>query len=303
MPFIFESFDLSGYDLVISIGSSWSKGVITRADTTHLNYCLTPTRFLHSHRELYLKRPQFGLLQRLATPIVKKIFSLLTNWDLVAATRPDYMISISELVKTRVQKYYNRDSTVIYPPVDLTKFSHPISPCTISLSPYYLTVSRLVPYKNIELLVRTFNKSGKRLVVVGTGSELSRLRRLARSNITFTGQITDEELAGYYSSCQAFLQANVEDFGISMVEALSAGKPVIAYREGGAGEIVKDQVTGILVKEQSVTAFLQALKLFETMQISPDLCRESVKKFGIVSWNKQIQKLIGENYAQQRKAN
>ena len=301
MPCIFESFDLSDYDLVISIGS-YAKGVITRADSLHINYCLTPTRYLWSHQDLYLKKPQFGLLQRVFTPLIKLIFRHLRNWDLVASTRPDHMISISEHVKKRVQKYYNRDSQVIYPPVDLAKFaSLPRGPSPRLPSDYYLVVSRLVPYKNIDLLIKAFANSNRQLFVVGTGSELSRLKKLATNNIVLVGEVSDEELRSYYQNCLAFLQANTEDFGISMVEALSAGKPVIAYREGGAGEIVQDGKTGLLVKTQSVKEFREALDTFETMEFLASSCKDSVTKFDSLKWQKRIKSYISNAYAKQQK--
>jgi glycosyltransferase involved in cell wall biosynthesis len=302
MPFIFESFDLSEYDLVISISSAECKGVVTRANTLHINYCLTPTRYLWSHRETYLSRPQFGLVQKIATPIIKKILDYLASWDLVASTRPDHMISISEHVKHRVQKYYNRDTAVIYPPVDLTKFaSIPRGPSPRLLSDYYLTVTRLVPYKNIELLVKTFANSDRKLIIIGTGSEMSKLKKIATSNIQFTGLISSSELRSYYHNCQAFLQANTEDFGISMVEALSVGKPVIAYAKGGAGEIVKDGVNGILVKTDSVRAFRRALDRFETMNLTSKSCIASAKRFGKLEWQKKITSYIKDAYEKLKK--
>jgi len=292
MPFAFESFDLSAYDLVISVGSAEAKGVITRADTLHLNYCLTPTRYLYSHEKLYLNYPQFGTLQRLSTPLLRLIFKVLRRWDFVAAQRPDHMISISEHVKNRVKKYYKRNSPVIYPPVEINRFSSPSQHQPRIPTPYYLTVSRLVPYKQLDILLRAFKTTGRTLVVIGIGSELNRLKRQASPNIHFLGKVADSELAGYYQACRGFLQANTEDFGIAMVEALAAGKPVIAYQGGGAGEIVEDGVNGILVRHQTSSAFNRALDRFETMKFASSVCSQSAKRFALDRWQQEMQQYI-----------
>lgn len=300
MPFAFESFDLTEFDLVISIGSAECKGVITRAATLHLHYCLTPTRYLWSHQSLYLARPQFGKLQYLATPLVKTILSVLAKWDLVAATRPDQMISISKHVQKRVKKYYKRDSPVIYPPVDIKKFAVSRQPSATSHRPYYLCVSRLVPYKRVDLLVAAFTQTKRRLVVIGKGSELSRLQRQAGKNIRFLGQVAEAELVGYYQGCRALVHAGIEDFGISLVEAQAAGKPVIAFAQGGAVEIINNQETGLLFNNQSVNSLQQALDQFETMSFSVAKCQKNAKRFSQAAWLTQMQQFIKAQYAKHR---
>lgn len=291
MPFIFESFDLSAYDIVISVSSAECKGVLTKPGTLHLNYCLTPTRYLYSHRQEYLSRVQFGLLQRLFTPFLSCLFDRLQQWDQVAAKRPDKMISISEHVKNRVKKYYHRDTPVIYPPVKLEPFLN-LTPSCIDQS-YYLTVARLVPYKHLDLLVRIFEGTKRELIIVGTGSELTKLKKIATKNIYFPGFVAQPQLLKYYQGCRAFVQVNVEDFGLGMVEAQAAGKPVIAYQEGGAGEIIKSGQTGLLVKTPTVKAFRQAIDRFETMKISPKACRQNAARFGLEKWQQQITKQLG----------
>lgn len=270
MPFVFESFNFNGYDLVISIGSAECKGIITRPETHHLHYCLTPTRYLYSHRHEYLHNKLHHWIAK-----------YLGAWDQVAATRPDHVISISEQVKNRVKKYYNRDSDVIYPPVDLSRFNSSLH--DNQLPDYYLIVSRLVPYKNIDLAVRAFNKNGKKLVIVGTGSEFHKLKKLAKRNITFTGQLSDPQVIAHYHQCRAYLQCNEEDFGISMVEAQAAGKPVIAYAQGGASEIVTDS-TGVLYNELSVSALNAAIDKSETIIWQPQACIKNARKFDKVKW-------------------
>lgn len=278
MPFIFESYNFSDYNLVISIGSAECKGIITNPHTYHLHYCLTPTRYLYSHADEYL-----------STFVHRFVGKYLRLWDQVAAARPDKMIAISDHVKKRIKKYYGRDARVIYPPVNTKAYNSGIS---YSRQDYYLTVSRLVPYKKIDLLVNAFNQSGEKLVVVGTGSELIKLKRLARSNITFTGFVSHAQLLSYYSRARAFLQVNEEDFGISMVEAQAADLPVIAYNRGGAAEIVKDGLTGILFSDQSTKGIIRAVDKFEKMQFAQRACMKNAARFDKVIWLRKIQKEI-----------
>ncbi len=280
MPFVFEAFDFAGYDLVISIGSAEAKGIITKPGTCHLNYCLTPTRYLYSHASEYL-----------SNPLYRWVGKQLRKWDLIASTRPDEMIAISTQVKKRIKDVYKRDSVIIFPPVDTAKFAQK-SLFSPPYRDYYLTVSRLVAYKRINLLIKTYNQNGKTLVIVGEGTERKKLQSLAKSNIHFAGLVADPELVGYYEHCRAFVQANEEDFGIAMVEAQAADKPVIAYAGGGASDIVQDGKTGILVKEQTVQAFAQAIDTFETMTFAQSQCRSNAERFDISIWESRIQERI-----------
>lgn len=298
MPFAFESFDFSKYDIVISVSSSEAKGIITKPETLHINYCLTPTRYLWSHRDDYINSNQFGIIQKLTKPIIRKLLNVLSKWDLVAATRPDKMITISKHVKNRTQKYYNRDTSIIYPPVDITKSGNTnYKPRETN---YYLVVSRLVPYKRIDLLVHAFNKINKTLIIVGSGVELRKLKKIANKNIVFKGYLSDSEIAGYYNHCKAFLQANEEDFGIAMVEAQAAGKPVIAYNRGGATEIVTEE-SGILFPKQTISAIIDAVDSFELARIKPSKCRANAKRFARNKFKIDFKKEVEEawsNYQQ-----
>lgn len=277
MPYIFENFSFNDFDVVISISSAECKGVITGPQTLHFNYCLTPTRYLWSHQQEYLTSNQFGILQSLSRPIIKKLLASLKRWDYVAAQRPDVMIAISDHVKKRVKKYYNRDVDVIYPPVATKKFSVKSSH-TPKDSNYYLTVSRLVPYKKLDLLITAFNKMGNKLIIIGVGLGRKRLSRIANSNIIFKGNVADDVLVGYYQNCRAFLQVNEEDFGIAMVEAQASGKPVIAFKKGGAAEIVRSD-TGVLFAKQSSSAIIQAVNDFEKINFSKETCKNNAKRF------------------------
>jgi len=282
MPYIFESFDLASYDLIISISSESAKGVITKPGTIHLNYCLTPTRYLYSHTGVYLKQ----------NPIYRLVANVLRKWDQVAATRPDEMIAISTQVKNRIQKYYNRDSEVIFPPIDIKIFSP--SPQGLTLrGDYYLVVSRLVPYKNIDQIVKAFNKlPDKKLVIIGVGSESAKLRKLAGPNITFLGQVEESALVGYYARAKAFIQANIEDFGLAMVEAQAVGIPVIAKRGGGANDIVLDGATGLLYDGKGAGALILAITQFETQTFAKAACRANAQRFDTHIWQRKIMERV-----------
>ena len=280
MPFIFESYDFTQYDLVISIGSAEAKGIITRPNTLHLHYCLTPTRYLYSHAHEYL-----------TNWLYRSLAHWLRKWDLVASTRPDVMIAISTQVKNRIKKYYNRDSEIIFPPVDTKRFSVTVSLCH-SYTNYFLVVSRLVPYKKIDVLIRAANLAKVKLVVIGEGSEYRRLSQLAGPTVTLLGHVAEDKLPGYYQNCLAYLQANEEDFGISMCEAQSAGKPVIAYGVGGATDIVIPGKTGCLLRNNSVESFAKALREFDTMSYVSSACINNAKRFDQCIWETQIKERI-----------
>ncbi len=284
MPFIFESYDFSGYDLVISIGSAESKGIITKPGTVHLNYCLTPTRYLYSHSREYLSNPLYRLVGK-----------YLRKWDLVASTRPDEMIAISTQVKNRIKDIYHRDSDIIFPPVNTKKFiptGKPDNRKTGILNDYFLVVSRLVPYKKIDVLIRAANQSKQNLVIIGTGSEMKKLAKLAGPTVKLLGHVKDEDLSYYYQNCLAYLQANEEDFGISMCESQAAGRPVIAYGRGGACDIVIPGKTGILLEENTISAFAKVMSEFDTMSFVPGDCQQNASHFDQDKWISQIKERI-----------
>ncbi|PIR99135.1 glycosyltransferase family 4 protein [Candidatus Collierbacteria bacterium CG10_big_fil_rev_8_21_14_0_10_44_9] len=284
MPFIFESFDFGSYDLVISIGSAESKGIITRPGTVHLNYCLTPTRYLYSHKDEYL-----------SNPVYRFVANILRKWDLVASIRPDEMIAISTQVKNRIKKYYKRDSDIVFPPVDVNKYYTSIMPTrTLLVGEYFLTVSRLVSYKKIDVLIKAANHAQVNLMIIGEGAQYKKLKALAGPTVTFLGLVPDKDLPKYYQNCKAFLHAGEEDFGIGMVEAQAAGRPVIAYREGGAQDIVIPGKTGILLEENSIVSFTTVLKEFDTMTFDPLDCQNNAQRFDKSIWMKQISERINQ---------
>ena len=254
MPLAFESFNFDEYDLVISVTSEAAKGIITKPKTLHVCYCLTPTRYLWSHYGEYFKGPT---LKAVSKPIINH----LRSWDKIAAQRPDVMVGISTAVQGRIKKYYERESEVIYPPVDIDRFK--ILDSRFKKRDYYLFVSRLIPYKRADLAVEAFNELGLPLKIVGTGSEEAKLKRIAKKNIEFFGFIDDSDLAKLYQGAKALIFPGEEDFGIVMVEALASGTPVIAYKAGGALDIVKEGKTGIFFESQEVGSLISAIKRFD----------------------------------------
>jgi len=277
-PFAFESFDFDAYDLVISVTSAEAKFIITKPQTKHICYCLTPTRYLWSGHDQYLKNPGFGHGNWFSSGVFHLLTPILKKWDLYASHLPDNYVAISELVKRRIQYYYRRPvDAVIYPPIETNVFV----PGKKQTKPsYFLYVSRLVSYKRPDIIVDAFNKIGYPLLIIGTGSELHVLKKRAKANIRFiTDLLSDAELVSYYQSCRAFVFAGEEDFGIVAGEALSCGKPVIAYKESGVSEIVKDGETGILFAKQTAGSLIDAVRQFEKMHFSETVCRDSVLRF------------------------
>ncbi|MBI2051667.1 glycosyltransferase [Candidatus Roizmanbacteria bacterium] len=279
-PYAFEAFDFSDYALVLSISSSFAKAVITKPETLHLSYLLTPTRYFWIDPDTYLNT----LLKKLGYALLPK----LRKWDYIAAQRPDYMIAISKTVAARCRKYYDREAEMIYPPFNLdywqkvkfeirnSKFGTN-SKFTVLNSKFYLVVARLEPYKKVGLVVEVFNRLGESLVIVGKGSEIATLKRTAKNNVTFFSDLSDEDLAGLYQNAQALIMPQEEEFGYVSLEAQYFGCPVIAYEQGGAGETVIDGKTGIFFEKQASDALSWALERFR--RISYNL-RVNTKRYG-----------------------
>lgn len=272
MPLAFESFSFDEYDLVISVTSEAAKGILTKPHTKHLCYCLTPTRYLWSGYESYFPTSFQRFVSR---PFV----SYLRKWDKVAASRPDSFVAISKEVQQRVKTYYEKEASVVYPPVSLGLTYTPKAIEKPDARDYYLVVSRLVPYKRVDLAVKACTSLGRPLVVVGSGSEYERLKHLAGPTVRFVGSVSDDELCHYYKNAKAFLFPGYEDFGITMVEAHAFGIPVIAYKRGGALEIVKDRKTGILFAEQTEEGLVSAIKEFEKHTFSKTVISSQAKQF------------------------
>ncbi len=234
MPSAIESFDLSEYDTVISSSVIFSKGLILKPKTKHICYCYSPTRFLWDRHTEY---------QHSSWP-AKLAQHLLRIWDRQASERVDMFVAISEHVRDRIKKYYRRDAVVIMPPISNFEFLNPKQIPNPNDQNYYLIVSRLFPYKNIDITIDAFNKLGYELIVVGEGPDMPRLKKMAGKNIKLVGYKTDKEVAEYYRNCKAFIMPQEEDFGLTPLEAMSFGKPVLALKKGGALETITEGLHG-----------------------------------------------------------
>ena len=296
MPIAVEFFDLRGYDLVISDTSSFAKGVITSPETLHICYCHTPTRYLWSDTHQYINELNYNKW-------FKKIISLVLNrlrlWDRLAADRVDLFVANSKTVQKRIAKYYRRESTLIYPPVETTKFNlsnRDFNNEKNLATNYFLIGCRLTPYKRVDVVIEAFKFLGPdyKLKIFGDGVDAERLKRLAEgaSNIEFLGRISEESKPKLFAEALAFINPQEEDFGITVVESMAAGRPVIAYRKGGATETVVEGKTGIFFDKQTPEAIAWAVKEFKANNFNSEEIKASAEKFSILSFKNQISEFI-----------
>lgn len=271
-PYAFESFDLSAYDVVISVSSSFAKSVITKPHTKHICYLLTPTRYLWGMTDVYLSKWK--------QIVLKPIISKLKKWDYIAAQRPDIILTLSQHVAKRCKEFYKREAQVVYPPFDLEYWQNikeRIYKKTPREANYYLVVSRLEPYKKVDLLVDLFNRKNSKLCIVGTGTQKHKIQQKASNNIVFKELLTDEELALLYTNAKALLAPQEEDFGYVALEAQFFGCPVITYKKSGMVETL-DEINGSrTVETQSITAFQHELERFEAIAYNGD-SRKTIHK-------------------------
>ncbi len=288
-PYVFESFNFSDYNVVITITSSFAKSVITKPETLHLCYMLTPTRYFWIDTDTYFDNP----IKRLAkTKLVKW-----RRWDFVAAQRPDHIISISKTVQQRVKQYYQRDSLVIYPPFDLDYWQSIKKQVTNipyqTDSKYFLVVSRLEPYKRVDLAIEVFNKLGDPLIIVGKGTQFSKLKPMAKTNVKFLSDLNDQELGQLYQRARALIMPQEEEFGYVSLEAQFFGCPVIAYKKGGATETVLEGKTGIFFNQQNSNQLLAAVERLAKIEYNLkkqalSLGLENAKQFSREQFDKQF---------------
>ena len=288
MPTATESYPLKEFDVVISSSSAFSKGIVTGSDSIHLCYCHTPTRYLWSDTHSYVRDLKASKLVKAALP---PLLSGLRTWDRLAADRVDHFIANSETVARRIQKYYQKESSVIYPPVDIHEFSISNRPKTS-----FLIGGRLVSYKRYDLVIEAFNKLGLPLKVFGSGPMEAELQKMAKSNITFLGRVSNEERARLFQEAIAFLHPQEEDFGITPVESMAAGRPVIAYRKGGATETVLDDETGIFFDVQTWADVADAVIHTQSMQFDPAKIREHAMQFSREVFHKEIKELVESSW-------
>jgi glycosyltransferase involved in cell wall biosynthesis len=256
----FSHLDLSAYDLVISSsGNGEAFSVKTPKTTTHICYCHTPTHYYWRHYDQYIARPGFGILDPLARIGLRLLVGPLRKWDLKASKRPDYYIANSNHIKDDIKRYYDRDAAVVHPPVDVERFKD----VPQNNREGFVTMGRMAAAKRVDIPVAACNELGVALKVIGRGPDLSRLKNLAGPTITFPENVSDAQMPAQLASAQAFLFASFDDFGISPVEALAAGTPIIAYKAGGALDYVIPGQTGLFYDEQTAESMIDAIKTFD----------------------------------------
>ncbi|HVZ11476.1 MAG TPA: glycosyltransferase, partial [Patescibacteria group bacterium] len=294
------------YDLVISVTSESAKGIITKPHTRHISIILTPTRYIWSGYKDYFNNTIFRIL---TSPVV----AYLRFWDKIAANRPDQLIAISTTVQSRIKKYYDLNSEIIYPPLmirnrlPLKGKEARIGKGARSSSPknetglvtekrfskkYFLVVSRLVPYKRVDIAIKAANKLKIPLKIIGTGGEFANLKKMAGPTVEFLKYVNDADLKLYYENCKALIFPGVEDFGLTMVEAQAFGKPVIAYRAGGALDILLEGKTGVFFDQQNYRSLSEVLKKFRPSRYNGLDCKRNARRFSYEQFKKQIVKMV-----------
>lgn len=284
-PLAFGGLELNGYDLVVSNKSAFCLGVRTPPETRHICYCLTPTRFVWDF-DAYVGREQVGGAARRS---LRPFLPWLQRWEQRAAERVDAFVSISEEIQTRVRRIYGRESDVIYPPVDTDRFTP--SPDG-GHDGYFLIVSRLIPYKRIDLAVQAFTELGLPLWIGGDGRDRGDLEAMAGPNVRFLGRVPDEELGPLLARCRAFVFPGLEDFGIAPVQAMACGRPVIAYANGGALDTVVEGVNGSFFREQTPESLVDAVRHFDETTFDPAAIRAHAERFDVGVFKAELQAFI-----------
>ena len=328
LPTAAETFDLREFDIVISSSSSFVKGIITKPKTIHICYCHTPTRFLWDWHYNYLKENKIGKIKKI---FLIPLLHYLRMWDKTAAERVDYFIANSENTARRIKKFYNRESKVIYPPVNTViarermkrqRNKQPkqsrdyaqrakLRDCRVPFRPdcyrdftslamtdinknYFLIVSRLTPYKKIDIAIEAFNKLGLPLIIIGDGGDRKRLEKIAEKNIKFLGFQPEEKIAEYYQNCQAFIFSGEDDFGITPVEAMSFGKPVLAYRKGGALETIIEGETGEFFDDPIPEILADGVRRIKNNcgSYNPEKIKEQARKFSGEEFERKMREFV-----------
>lgn len=280
MPLAVTSFDLSKFNLIISITSALAKGVKTSNDQVHICYCNTPTRYLWLDYKSYIKTAPIPFFIRPLMPIV---LWFLRKWDLKASKRPNYFIANSENVRKRIKKIYGRESIVITPAVDWKKAG-----ISQKVSDYYLLVSRIEPYKKVDLVIAAFNQLPFKLKIIGQGTKKEEIEEKAKENIEFLGRLADKDLNLVYANAKAVIFPQEEDFGLIPIESMAAGRPVIAYKKGGALETIIEGKTGEFFYPQTAKALKEEIMKFNFKKYKPSFIREYAKKFDKSLFKKKI---------------
>lgn len=298
MPIAIEQLDVTGYDLVISTNSAVAKGVITGPDQVHICYTFSPIRYAWDLQKTYLA--ESGLERGIKSIIARSILHYLRIWDVRTANGVDHFVAISHFIARRIKKAYGRNSTVIYPPVNLDRFklgSH--------RDDFYVTMSRMVPYKRIPMIVEAFaSMPDRQLIVIGDGPDMEAARRLAGSNVTLMGKQPDEVVVDHLQRAKAFIFAAEEDFGIAPLEAQACGTPVIAFSKGAAIETIRGRdengQTGVFFHEQTAAALAQAVRHLDDRisVITREACRANAERFATKRFRDQIERFIAMTTAE-----
>jgi glycosyltransferase involved in cell wall biosynthesis len=270
-PFAVESIDLSGYDLIVSSSTGFAKGVRKDRGAVHVNYCHAPMRWVWRYED-YAARESFGGWTRSLLP---PVLSALRKWDLRAASQPDHFIANSRVIADRIKECYGRDATVIPPPIDVNRFQ-----MSERIDDHYLVLSRLNPYKRLDLAIEACAKLGRPLIVIGEGTARKQLEAIAGPKTVFLGRQPDDVVNRYTSRCRALIFPGEEDFGMTPLEVNASGRPVIAFGRGGATETVIHGKTGIFFREQTVESLVQGIEEFESMTWNPGVLRRHAEGFG-----------------------
>jgi len=296
MPFAAERLDLSGYEVVLSSSHAAAKGVRVSAEQLHLCYCYTPFRYAWDLREQYLK--EAGLDKGVKGLAARALMAWLRRWDADNSKRVHHFATLSEYVRERIKNAYGRDAEVIYPPVDTDSFT-----LCEQKEDFYVTVSRLVPYKKVDLIVRAFaGMPDKKLIVIGDGPDREKVRAAAGPNTTFLGHAGAEVVAGHLRKAKAFVFAAEEDFGIAPLEAQACGTPVIAYGRGGALETIQEGVSGLFFREQTEISLAEAVKNFEKVFFSPSDCRANSLRFSEEIFRSKLKAFVERKTSELRPA-
>jgi glycosyltransferase involved in cell wall biosynthesis len=291
-PHAIESLDLRGYDIVVSSSSAWAHGVLVDPGAVHVSYCHNPFRYAWSEREATL-----AARNPLTRPALRVLLSRWRQWDWIAAQRVDAYVANSAITQKRIQRYFGRESTIVHPPVELSRFA----PGPVGA--HYLVLAELMAHKRIDVAVRAFNALGQPLVIVGDGPEYRRLKRLAGPTVRLTGRLSDDEVADLLRTSQALVVTAEEEFGIAAVESLASGRPVIGLRAGGLLETVEDGVTGAFYDDaDDPRSLAQTVAAFDVARVDSSACVRSAHRFGVERFKDRLRSIVEETAAKDRTA-
>ncbi|GAC1440330.1 MAG: glycosyltransferase family 4 protein [Solirubrobacteraceae bacterium] len=290
-PYATEALDLRGYDLVVSSSSAWAHGVLVDDSAVHISYCHNPFRYAWNARDAALKGRN-----ALTCAALSVILQRWRQWDWLAAQRVDHYIANSETTRRRIGRYFNRESSVVYPAVEVERFAPG------AVGDYHLVLSELMPHKRIALAIESFNRLGWPLVVIGNGPDARRLQRLAGPTIRFEGRVSDERAAELLAGARALVVTATEEFGIAAVEAQAAGRPVVALAEGGACETVVDGVTGVFYDSPDPESLIAALTAFDASAIDPQQCVVNAARFDNAHFREGVMSIVLDACSRERTA-